>query len=215
MEALPQQASRRRTREEVQAAVRDALVELLAERAFKDVTIDELARRAGLSRTAFYFYYPDKNEVLKEAADDAATAIYAEADRWWHGEGPPEQLVREALEGIANVYSQHSSVLRAAVEATTYDRGFQDFYESLISRFVDATAEHLQREVDSGRARPLETRLVAESLVWMAERCAYAFFLIENRPVSEVIAPLTGVWVHALYPDANLAGGATTASRSR
>jgi TetR/AcrR family transcriptional regulator, ethionamide resistance regulator len=206
MDAVSQPASRRRTREEVQAAVRVALVELLAEKPFKDVTIDELARRAGLSRTAFYFYYPDKNEVLKEAADEAATAIYAEADRWWHGEGPPEQLVRQALEGIADVYSRHASVLRAAVEATTYDRGFQAFYESLIRRFVDATAEHLRREVAAGRARALDSKVVAESLVWMAERCAYAFFLIEGRPVSEVIAPLTGVWVNALYPDERLAG---------
>jgi AcrR family transcriptional regulator len=204
MEALQKPASRRRTREEVQAAVRTALVELLAERPFKDVTIDGLARRGGLSRTAFYFYYPDKNEVLKEAADDVAAEIYAEADRWWHGSGPPEQLVREALEGIATVYSRHADMLRAAVEATTYDLEFRAFYGSLIRRFVDATAEHLRRELDAGRLRPLETDVVAEALVWMAERCAYALFLIEDRPVSDVIEPLTGIWVNALYPDANL-----------
>src|SRR4051812_4503693 len=121
MEASPQPASRRRTRDEVQAGVRAALVGMLAERPFKDVTVDELARRSGLSRTAFYFYYPDKNEVLKEAADGVAAEIYAEADRWWHGEGPPEKLVRQALEGIAAVYLEHGDMLRAAVEATTYD----------------------------------------------------------------------------------------------
>src|SRR4051794_38284750 len=108
MEASTQSASRRRTREEVQQAVRATLVEMLAERAFKDVTVDELAKRAGLSRTAFYFYYPDKNEVLKEAANTAAAEVYAEADRWWHGEGRPEDLVREALEGIAGVYCDHA-----------------------------------------------------------------------------------------------------------
>jgi AcrR family transcriptional regulator len=204
MEALQKPASRRRTREEVQAAVRTALVELLAERPFKDVTIDGLARRAGLSRTAFYFYYPDKNEVLKEAANDVAAEIYAEADRWWHGSGPPEQLVREALEGIATVYSRHADMLRAAVEATTYDLEFRAFYASLIRRFVDATAEHLRRELDAGRLRPLETDVVAEALVWMVERCAYALFLIEDRPVSDVMEPLTEIWLHALYPDANL-----------
>src|SRR3954469_17582349 len=129
MEASPQTASRRRTREEVQQAVRAALVELLAERPFKDVTVDELAKRAGLSRTAFYFYYPDKSEVLKEAATEAASEMYAEADRWWHGEGRPEDLVREALEGIAGVFCDHADMLRAAVEATTYDAEFRALYE--------------------------------------------------------------------------------------
>ncbi len=206
MEALPQPASRRRTREEVQAAVCEALVELLAERPFKDVTIDELARRAGLSRTAFYFYYPDKNEVLKEAAEAVAAEIYAEADRWWHGSGPPEQLVREALEGIAGVYRKHGDMFRAALEVTTYDSEFRAFYWALIRRFVDATAEHLRRERNAGRARDIDIEVVAESLVWMAERCAYAFFLTEGRPQSEVIEPLTAIWVHALYPDAQLPG---------
>jgi len=207
MEALSQPASRRRTREEVQAAVRVGLVELLAESAFKDVTIDELARRAGLSRTAFYFYYPDKNEVLKDAAEAVAAEVYAEADRWWHGSGPPEQLIREALAGIANVYCDHGDMLRAALEVTTYDPEFRAFYWALIHRFVDATAEHLKREIDAGRARPLDADLVAESLVWMAERCAYAYFLMEDRPQDEGIEPLTAIWVHAVYPDSHLPGG--------
>jgi TetR/AcrR family transcriptional regulator, ethionamide resistance regulator len=206
MEALPQPVSRRRTREEVQADVRDALVGLLAERPFKDITIDELARRAGLSRTAFYFYYPDKNEVLKEAAETVAAEVYAAADRLWHGSGPPEQLVREAIEGIAAVYSKHGDMFRAGLEVTTYDEEFRKFYWALIGRFVDATAEHLRRELATGRARPLDVDVVAESLVWMAERCAYAFFLIEGRPESEVIEPLVSIWVHAVYPDAQLPG---------
>ena len=44
--------------------MRDALVRVLEHKPFNDVTVDELAREAGLSRTAFYFYYKDKNEVL-------------------------------------------------------------------------------------------------------------------------------------------------------
>lgn len=201
MEASPQIASRRRTRPEVQEAVRGALAELLRDRPFRDVTVDELARRAGLSRTAFYFYYPDKNAVLKEAISAAAADLYAEADRWWHGEGPPETLVREALEGIAAVYCANAEMLCAAVEATTYDAEFRAFYESLIRRFVEATAEHLQRELDAGRLRPLEPESIAEALVWMAERCNHAILLIEGRAQSEVVDSLTAIWVHALYPD--------------
>jgi len=205
MEVSSQPASPRRTRAEVQEGVRAALIELLAERPFKDVTVDELARRAGLSRTAFYFYYPDKNEVLKEAANDVAAELYAEADRWWHGEGPPVQLVREALEGIAGVFTTHADMLRAAVEATTYDPEFRVFYESLIQRFVHATAAHLRRELDAGRLRPLDPDSIAEALVWMAERCNYAILLLEGRSAREVVDSLTAIWIHALYPDGRLA----------
>jgi TetR/AcrR family transcriptional regulator, ethionamide resistance regulator len=197
-----QSAARRRSRAEVQLAVRDALVELLRESSFKDITVDELARAAGISRTAFYFYYRDKNEVLMAAAEETSAEVYAEADRWWHGEGPPAELVRVALEGIAEVYLQHAGILRAAVEATTYDEEFKDYYTALIQRFVTATADHLRRELAAGRLRPLDPDAVAEALVWMAERCNYAFLLLEGRTTNEVVAPLTTIWVHALYPDA-------------
>ena len=85
--------------------MRAALLRLLADgKPFKDLTVDELARAAGLSRTAFYFYFPGKKEALDAAASEVAEELYAKADRWWHGEGPPEQLVRAALEGILGVY---------------------------------------------------------------------------------------------------------------
>jgi AcrR family transcriptional regulator len=194
--------SKRRNRAEIELAVRHALVDLLRESSFKDITVDELARAAGISRTAFYFYYRGKNEVLMAAADEVSAETYEEADRWWHGEGPPDQLVRAALEGIAAVFLEHGAILGAAVEATTYDKEFRTFYKALIDRFVSATADHLRREQAVGRLRLLDPEPVAEALVWMAERCNYAFLLLENRSVSEVVDSLTGVWVHALYPDA-------------
>jgi AcrR family transcriptional regulator len=196
-----ERASRRRNRAEIELAVRHALVDVLRDSSFKDLTVDELARAAGISRTAFYFYYRGKNEVLMAAADEVSAETYEEADRWWHGEGPPDQLVREALEGIAAVYLEHSVILGAALEATAYDEEFRTFYKALIDRFVEATAQHLRRELAAGRLRPLDPEPVAEALVWMVERSCYAFLLLENRPVGEVVDSLTGIWVHALYPD--------------
>src|SRR6187549_1686157 len=114
--------ARRRSRSEVEAAVRDAMLRLLEEGIpFKDLTVDELARAAGLSRTAFYFYFPGESQALMAAAAEVAEETAAEADRWWHGEGAPEELVRVALQGIVAVYVRHSSMLRTAVEVTTYD----------------------------------------------------------------------------------------------
>jgi AcrR family transcriptional regulator len=175
---------------------------LLARKAFKDVTVDELSRAAGLSRTAFYFYHRDKNEVLMAAAEEVSAEAFREADRWWHGEGPPEVLVRSALEGIGSVFARHGDVLGAAVEVATYDSAFAAFYGALVQRFVGATAEHLRREQATRRLRAgLDAGAAAESLVWMAERCNYAFVIVEDRPAAEVADTLTAIWVNALYPD--------------
>jgi TetR/AcrR family transcriptional regulator, ethionamide resistance regulator len=201
-------AGRRRSRREVEADVRSALVRLLDEgKPFKDLTVDELARAAGLSRTAFYFYFPGKSQALMAAAAEVAEETAAEADRWWHGEGDPEELVRVALQGIVDVYVRHSSMLRTAVEVTTYDPEFAAFYNQLMERFVRATADQLRRDRDAGLLRDVDPDAVAESLVWMVERYNNVFLGTQGRAPDAHVHALTSVWVHALYPDSVVAQG--------
>ena len=185
----------------MESAVREALLRLLSEGIpFKKLTVDELARAAGLSRTAFYFYFPGKEQALMSAAAEVSGELYERADTWWHGEGPPEELVRTALSGLLDVYVRHAPLLRAAVELTSYSQEFDDFYKSLLDRFVRATADHLRREQEAGRLRPLNCDVVAEGLVWMSERCNHVL-IKQGRSPEELVEALTAVWVHGLYPD--------------
>ena len=195
------QATRRRNRQEVEAAVRQALLRLLSKGVpFKNLTVDELARAAGLSRTAFYFYFPGKEQALMSAAAEVTGELYERADTWWHGDGPPEQRVRDALAGILAVYVEHAALLRAAVELTGYSVEFEEFYKALLDRFVSATAEHLRSEQQAGRLRDLDCEVTAESLVWMAERCNHVL-IKQGRSPQELVDAMTSIWVHALYPD--------------
>jgi AcrR family transcriptional regulator len=189
----------------VEADVRAALLRLLAEgKPFKDLTVDELARAAGLSRTAFYFYFPGKSEVLMATLGEVAEALYVEAARWWNAEGPPEELVRVALQGIVEVFGRHSALLRTAHEVMTYDSEFAAFYnDRVMSRFVSATAAQLRRDIAAGRLRSgIEPDAVAEVLVWMVERCNNVLIADRGRPTERIVQAYTTIWVHALYPDA-------------
>jgi AcrR family transcriptional regulator len=197
-----QETPTRRSRAQILADVRSAMLELVETKAFRDITVDELSRAAGLSRTAFYFYYRDKNEVLGAAAEDLAAEAYRESERWWSGQGPPEVLVREMLESNSRLYEDHAGIIRAAVEVTSYDAEFAEFYRELVSRFVRATADHLRREEAAGRLRTgLNIDAVAETLCWMSERCHYQLTLIAGRPAHETAETLATVWMSALYPD--------------
>ena len=191
----------------MEADVRAALLRLLEEgRPFKDLTVDELARAAGLSRTAFYFYFPGKNQVLMAAASEIADEYFAVVDRWWSGEGPPEELVRAALQGVVDAYVGHQAVARTSVEVATYDSEFATFYSAMVERFVTATAEQLRRDRDAGRLRDVDPDVTAETLVWMMERCNYVLIGLRGRPPEQVVEALTGVWLHALYPDSVVPG---------
>lgn len=175
------------------------MVELAEDTSFRDLTVDGIARRAGLSRSAFYFYFQDKHDLLTAAAGEVVDELYREADRWWHGEGEPEARVRRALHGVAALYARHGRLLGVAVEVSTYDREVGGVWRALVTRFVDATVEHLRGEQEAGRAPPLDPRATAEPLVWMTERCLWLFLASGERSVDEVVDQLASVWLRAIY----------------
>src|SRR5450432_2089753 len=48
----------------------DALVELLVEKPFDDITVQEVLDRAGVSRSTFYEHYRDKNDLFLSDVDE-------------------------------------------------------------------------------------------------------------------------------------------------
>src|SRR5215218_1730643 len=85
--------------------------------AYADLGVERIARRTGISRTAFYFYFRDKRDLLVRLTQGVAEQFTASADRWWAGEPGPGGL-RPALQEIISIYFGHAAVLRAVVEAS-------------------------------------------------------------------------------------------------
>jgi AcrR family transcriptional regulator len=63
----------RRTR----AALQKALVELVVEQGYHDISIDALANRADVTRATFYAHYPSKSALLTAVVDDFADEVVA------------------------------------------------------------------------------------------------------------------------------------------
>lgn len=171
-------------REAIEASVLDATEALLAEGAsFAELGIERIATRAGISRTAFYFYFRDKRELLVRLTEEVNGQLMAAAETWWSGSGD----LRTALHAIADLYREHGALLRAVVEVSTYDEDVAQFWRGLVGRFVEATRERIERE-DAGVPAPAAT---AFALVWMVERTFYQQ-LVQGEPVA------TGELVDAL-----------------
>jgi AcrR family transcriptional regulator len=194
-------SSRRRRRDEVRARIVSSALELAERGPFRDLTVDEIANAAGLSRSAFYTHFRDKHDLLLGAVEEVSDELYRMADRWWHGEGPPAEQVRVAIEGVVSVYAKHAGVLRVATEVSTYDEEVREFWIAIIQRFIEATAEHIYTEQAAGLIpTSLKPEATAESLVWMVERSCYIHLARADRKPAEVVRALAPVWTAALYP---------------
>jgi AcrR family transcriptional regulator len=170
-----------------------AAVELLGEgSSYADIGIEQISERAGRTRTSFYFYFRDKRELLMRATEEVAAKLFDEADRWWSGEGGRDEL-RSALEGILVTYRDHGPLLRAIVEASTYDEEVGDFWRGLIGRFIEATEPRLGDDPDAAHAK-------AFALVWMTERSAYQHVVRGGRLDDRLLVDaLVEIWERSVY----------------
>ena len=66
---MEQKESRRVTMTKL--LLKTALIELMQEKPFPQITIKELCERADLNRTTFYLHYADQTAVLREIEDEA------------------------------------------------------------------------------------------------------------------------------------------------
>jgi TetR/AcrR family transcriptional regulator, ethionamide resistance regulator len=188
-------------RAQVQAAVLQATEDLLAQGgSFADLKIERIAAGAGISRTAFYFYFRDKRELLMRLCEDVTSALYEEADAWFSGDTMTRTEVREALMRVATLYDDHGPLLRAITEVATYDEELAGFWRALLQRFADATSKRIEAEQQAGRAGDMAPAPTAFSLVWMTERTLYEH-MVQNggQDLEALVDAMAGVWTRAVY----------------
>jgi AcrR family transcriptional regulator len=186
----------------VEAAVLEATGALLAEGAsYPDLKIERIARRAGISRTAFYFYFRDKRELLLRLIADVTEQLYTEGEVVFSADIDPEEGLREVLGNTAAVYGDHGDLLRAVVDAVPADPELARFWHGIMDRFVRATRRRIEEEQRAGRAGgDIEPAATAFALCWMTERAFHQHVAV-GEPFSQatLVDALTRIWVRAIY----------------
>ena len=180
----------------------EATEALLAEGvSYADLNIERIATRAGISRTAFYFYFRDKRELLLRLTEDVTDELYRQGDIWFSGVGDPRAEVSEAIGNISGLYRVHGAVLRAIVQAAATDDEVAVFWHAILDRFVVATTARIEALQATGRSAVREdARAAAFVLCWMIER-AFNQQLVLGQPLREdaLVDALTGIFVRAVY----------------
>ncbi len=181
---------------EAERALLRATSELLSEgNSLSELSVEQIAAKAGRPRTAFYLYFRDKTELLMRLTEQVAERLYSEAERWWSGAEGRRDL-RAALSEILTTYRGYGDLLRAVVEASTYEERVGSFWRNLIGRFIEATRRRL---IDDG-VPPESASAKAFALVWMTERACYQQVATGSELADEALVDaLVEIWERSVY----------------
>ena len=186
-----------------QAAILATAERLLATRPLAAVSVDDLARGAGISRPTFYFYFRSKDAVLLALLD----RVVAEADRAsaaaFHGVGvPAPRRWRAVIEAYHRTFAAHRDVLVAAVELRAANPEVRATWARVTEGWVATCTAAIEAERRRGAAPPgTPARDLAVVLTSLNERVLYGTLSGERPAVAadDVVDVLLGVWLSAVY----------------
>lgn len=202
---------RRRRPEEAERAILAAARAFLQERPFREMTVEGVMVRTGLSRPAFYAYFRDRYELVTRLLEGIRGLLFAADWRWLsadagNGREASSEVLVDALRGGFETFAQYGPVLRAIADAAVQDPRVEEAYRyGLIERLTRAVAVRVARDVASGVSpADLDPEETARALVLMTERYLLdAFGDPVDRPSPErteaVFGALEKVWVRTLY----------------
>lgn len=176
---------------------------LLGERPFADISVDDLAKGAGLSRPTFYFYFRSKEAVLLSLFEP----LIARADSEFDGAAQrlptdPIRMWRSGIKAFFTAFSSHRGVARAGTDALATSPELRAVWSGFMQKWIDQTAALINAERARGAApETIPAADLATSLNQMNERTMMATLSAEQPAVPEdrVVDALAHIWVTSIY----------------
>lgn len=146
-----------------------AALEVFAEKGFAAAKLDEIARRAGVSKGTLYLYFADKEELFRAVVrDTVAPNIEEVRDATLTADLPFEQVARLFLARFAQLTTRLpvGAVAKMVIgESRNFPELAKVWHDQVASRALSVLAGAIEKAQERGEVRPGDPRLHAFSLM--------------------------------------------------
>ena len=195
--AAEELAPRNPTEDAILAAAR----EMLGEGSHEDLTIDDIARRAFVSRTTVYFYFANKRAVIDRLIQQAFADMYVAAAPYLEGTGEPRLQLRLAIGRMVAVVNRNAPILMLAAHLSgTENHRMPPEWGPYIRRFTSGAQARIRRDQERGIApSDISAKVAAQAMCAMVERHLTIEVVHPSGDVNETIRVLAELWWRAVY----------------
>jgi TetR/AcrR family transcriptional regulator, ethionamide resistance regulator len=186
----------------------DALEELLNERRLREIDVEHIAAKVGVTRPRFYYYFPSKNAamaaLLERSCDEVFQAHIAIEGTWYDrpsGVRPRDSLYRAGLERT-KLFARYHRVFLEASDMWNSPPEIRDVWMRLNQSMITRIKETIERERERGVAPPgPEAQRLAESLWWMGERLLFFTYagISDAMTGSELLDLSVQIFMRTIY----------------
>lgn len=191
---------RRRTPDAAREEILSQVIEMLWEQPIRDLSIESIMDGTGLSRPAFYQYFPNVHGLVEQLLADLEVELVAAAMPWFTAVGDSRAALRDSLRGIIAVCIENGPVFRAISESAPLDARLELAWTEFMGRWDDSVSERIALEQKAGAIGPLNGVAIAVALNRLDASTLIAEF--GRRPQGDpeaVLDSLYHIWIKALY----------------
>ena len=164
--------------------------------------MDWIARKAFVSRTEVYFYFPNKRAVVDRLIQQAFAEMYVAGEPYLDGDGDPRRELRACAGAGGRAWSTPTRGLLLLAAQLSGARGehLPEEWEPYIMRFVERAEARIARDQEHGIAPDdIAPRLSAQALLAMVENHITRELVLKRGDANESIRTLAELWWRAVY----------------
>jgi TetR/AcrR family transcriptional regulator, ethionamide resistance regulator len=182
------------------AALLESLDHHLQESSLDSINIADISRRAGVSRSAFYFYFENKAVAAAALMEEMYDEVLVASGLVTSTEGSPATRIERMLRELFAVVDRHAHQFAAMLESRATSEAVRALWESDRESFVRPVAELIRSERAAGRAPDGPDAAVLATVLLelndrMLERAAVGGPLSRDQQVEA----LTTIWLRTIY----------------
>jgi AcrR family transcriptional regulator len=189
--------------DERRSALLTSLDEILREGGapLDSVNIAEISRRAGVTRSAFYFYFESKAAAVAALVEEMYAESLAAAAHLRHDAAPRENI-EATIRDLFATWERHRHLFRAMLDARATSPAVRTLWESDRESFVAPLAAVIDDERAAGRAPDgVPSAALASVLLELNDRMLERLALGGRLEREELVETVVHIWTRSIYGD--------------
>lgn len=183
-------------------AILESLDYHLREAGFDALNIADVTRRAGVTRSAFYFYFENKAAAVAALLEPMYEDGFLAGDILIDPTQPRTDRIRAMLTALLDTVDQHRYLLQAMLEARATNPAIREVWDDARNSFVTSVAAMISAEREAGHAPdgpPAE--VMASILLEFNDRLLERYTIGGGLTRDELLAGSETLWLRTIFAE--------------
>ena len=163
------------------------------------INIADISRRAGVTRSAFYFYFENKASAVAALMQNMYDESSAAADQLNAG-GRPAENIEAMVRALFSTWDKHEHLFRASLDARATSVTVRELWDNDRESFVPVVAAMIEAQRRSGAAPPgVDATALASVLLELNDRMLERLAIGGLLGREEIVEAVVAIWLHTIY----------------